>query len=56
MEVPAAYPRSRPQHAVDRRAWASHVMQPLYGTVGSPMEKGAAISPLGYHAEYRYWS
>jgi hypothetical protein len=52
MEVPAAYPRIACGTPVDRREpWASHVMQPPYGTVGSPLEKGAAISLLGYRAE-----
>jgi hypothetical protein len=51
MEVPAAYPGLPAACLWLAAAWASHVMQPPYGTVGPPLGKGGAISLLGYRAE-----
>jgi hypothetical protein len=51
MEVPAVYLRIACDTPVDRRGLGESCDAPLYGTVGSPLEKGAAISRLGYRAE-----
>jgi hypothetical protein len=51
MEVPAVYLRIAYDTPVDRRGLGESCDAPLYSTVGSLLEKEAAISLLGYHAE-----
>jgi hypothetical protein len=51
MEVPAVYLRITCDTPVDRRGLGESCDAPLYGTVGSPLEKGAAIFLLSYRAE-----
>jgi hypothetical protein len=51
MEVPAVYLRIACDTPVDRRGLEESCDAALYGTVGSPLEKGAAISLLDYRAE-----
>jgi hypothetical protein len=54
MEVPAVYLRIACDTPVDCRGLEESCDAVLYGTVGSPLEKGAAISLLGYRAESCY--
>jgi hypothetical protein len=51
MEVPTGYLRIVCDTPVDHRGLGESCDAPLYSTVGSPLEKGAAISLLGYRAE-----
>jgi hypothetical protein len=51
MEVPAVYLRAVCDTPVNRRGLRELCDAPLYGTVGSLLEKGAAISLLDYRAE-----
>jgi hypothetical protein len=54
MEVPAVYLRIVCDTPVDRRGLEESCDLPLYGTVGSLLEKGAAISLLDYRTESCY--
>jgi hypothetical protein len=54
MEVPAVYLRIACDTPVDCRGLEESCDAPLYGTVGSLLEKGAAISLLDYRAESCY--
>jgi hypothetical protein len=51
IKVPAVYLRIACDTPVDRRGLGESCDAPLYSTVGSPLEKGAAISLLDYRAE-----
>jgi hypothetical protein len=49
--VPVVYLQIACDTSVDRRGLEESCNALLYGTVGSLLEKGAAISLLGYSAE-----
>jgi hypothetical protein len=54
MEVPAVYLRIACNTPVSCRGLEESYNTPLYSTVGSLLEKGAAISLLDYRAESCY--
>jgi hypothetical protein len=54
IEVPAVYLRIACDTPVNRRGLVESCNAALYGTVGSLLEKGAAISLLDYRAESCY--
>jgi hypothetical protein len=54
MEVPVVYLRITYDTPVDRRGLEKSCNAPLYSTVSSLLEKGAAISLLDYRAKSCY--